>query len=50
MDEAQDAKPQEPEQPKSERIFGVLGDKKIVIDPEWARPQEDLDAWLAGDV
>lgn len=32
------------------RIFGVLGKKKIVIDPDWARPQEDMDAWLAGDV
>jgi prevent-host-death family protein len=32
------------------RVFGVLGNKKIVIDPNWARPQEDLDAWLAGDV
>jgi prevent-host-death family protein len=32
------------------RVFGVLGKKKIVIDPDWARPQEDVDAWLAGDV
>ena len=32
------------------RTFGVLGDKKIVTDPDWARPQEDVDAWLAGDV
>ncbi len=32
------------------RLFGVLGDKKIVIDPDWARPQNDVDAWLAGDV
>ena len=32
------------------RVFGVLGNKKIVIDPDWARPQEDVDAWLAGDV
>jgi prevent-host-death family protein len=38
----------EDSQPK--RIFGVLGERKIVIDPDWARPQEDLDAWLAGDV
>ncbi len=35
---------------KPKRVFGVLGDKKIVKDPDWARPQEDLDAWLAGDV
>ncbi len=32
------------------RVFGVLGNKKIVIDPGWARPQDDIDAWLAGDV
>jgi prevent-host-death family protein len=32
------------------RVFGVLGDKKVIIDPDWARPQEDLEAWLAEDV
>lgn len=32
------------------RIFGVLGDKDVVIDPNWDRPQNDIDAWLAGDV
>lgn len=32
------------------RIFGVLGNKKVVLDPDWARPQDDLDAWMAGDV
>ena len=32
------------------RVFGVLGKKTIVVDPDWARPQEDLNAWLAGDV
>lgn len=37
------------DEPKK-RVFGVLGKKKIVIDPDWARPQEDIDAWLAGDV
>ncbi len=35
---------------KVKRVFGVLGDKKIVVDPNWARAQEDMDAWLAGDV
>jgi len=35
---------------KSKRTFGVLGNKRIVIDPNWARPQADIDAWLAGDV
>ncbi len=38
------------EGPPRKRVFGVLGDKKVVIDPDWARPQEDLEAWLAGDV
>ena len=37
-------------EPTRKRVFGVLGNKKIVIDPDWARPQNDLDAWLAGDV
>ncbi len=32
------------------RRFGVLGDKSVVIDPNWDRPQNDIDAWLAGDV
>jgi len=32
------------------RVFGVLGNKKLIIDPNWDRPQEDLEAWLAGDV
>ncbi|MGA8028481.1 MAG: type II toxin-antitoxin system prevent-host-death family antitoxin [Bryobacteraceae bacterium] len=32
------------------RVFGVLGKKKVVIDPDWAAPQEDLYAWLAGHV
>ncbi len=35
---------------KPKRVFGVLGSKKIVIDPDWARPQGDMEAWLAGDV
>ena len=33
----------------SKPVFGVLGNKKIVIDADWARPQ-DMEAWLAGDV
>lgn len=24
---------------RPKRVFGVLGHKKVVIDPEWARPQ-----------
>ncbi len=38
------------EDSRRKRVFGVLGDKKIVKDPNWAKPQEDMDAWLAGDV
>jgi prevent-host-death family protein len=34
----------------TQRVFGILGNKKIALDPNWARPQEDIDAWLAGDV
>jgi prevent-host-death family protein len=37
------------EEATAKGVFGVLGSKKIVIDPDWAKPQEDLDAWLAGD-
>ncbi len=39
------------EEPKPrKRVFGVLGDKKIIIDPDWDKPIEDLEAFLAGDV
>ncbi len=38
------------EDPPRKRVFGILGNKKVVIDPDWARPQENVDAWLAGDV
>lgn len=38
------------EEPLRKRVFGVLGKKKVVIDPDWARPQENIEAWLAGDV
>jgi prevent-host-death family protein len=38
------------EDPLRKRVFGVLGKKRIVLDPNWARPQENVDAWLAGDV
>lgn len=36
--------------PLRKRVFGVLGKKKIVVDPNWSRPQENIDAWLASDV
>jgi prevent-host-death family protein len=30
--------------------FGTLKDRQIVIDPDWDRPQNDIEAWLRGDV
>ncbi len=38
------------EESRSKPVFGVLGNKKIVIDADWARPQEDMKEWLAGNV
>lgn len=32
------------------RRFGVLGKKKIVLDPNWDQPIEDIDAWMRGDL
>ena len=32
------------------RKFGTMADRKIVLDPNWARSQEDVEAWLIGDV
>jgi hypothetical protein len=46
--QAEAGHPCEDQSPK--RVFGVLGQKQIVIDPDWARPQDDIEAWLAGDV
>ena len=39
--------PAEPE--RKPRIFGANRGGKI-IDPDWAKPQNDIDAWLRGDV
>lgn len=30
--------------------FGMLKGKIKIIDPDWARPQNDVEAWLKGDV
>ena len=38
------------DEPVRERVYGVLGKKQVVVDPDWARPQEDIEAWLSGDV
>lgn len=32
------------------RKFSSMAGKKIVLDPDWARPQNDVEAWLRGDV
>ena len=34
----------------SPRKFGTLKGRIKIIDPDWAKPQNDLDAWLKGDV
>ena len=38
--------PQERREPR----FGTMKGRIVEIDPQWHRPQEDIDAWLAGDV
>lgn len=32
------------------RKFGTMKGKGLIVDPDWARPQNDIDAWLRGDV
>jgi len=32
------------------RRFGTLSGKIKILDPDWAKPQNDVDAWLRGDV
>jgi prevent-host-death family protein len=32
------------------RKFGTLKGKIKILDPDWAKPQNDLEAWLKGDV
>jgi antitoxin (DNA-binding transcriptional repressor) of toxin-antitoxin stability system len=31
------------------RRFGTLKSKIRILDSEWAKPQNDIDAWLRGD-
>lgn len=35
---------------KKQPKFGTLKGHKVVIDPNWDRPQNDIDAFLRGDV
>jgi prevent-host-death family protein len=37
-----------PAVPKSKRKFGTM--TNLIIDPNWNAPQNDIDAWLQGDV
>ncbi len=30
--------------------FGMLKGKIKIVDPDWARPQNDVESWLKGDV
>ena len=39
-----------PARPKRKPKFGTMKAHSIVIDPEWNRPQNDVEAWLRGDV
>ncbi len=32
------------------RRFGTLKDHIQILDPDWDRPQNDVEAWLEGDV
>jgi prevent-host-death family protein len=32
------------------RRFGTLAGKIKILDPNWAKPQSDIEAWLRGDV
>ncbi len=34
--------------PVRARRFGTL--KGLVVDPDWNRPQDDVEAWMKGDV
>jgi prevent-host-death family protein len=35
---------------RTPRKFGTFKGEKLVLDPDWARPQNDVEAWLRGDV
>jgi prevent-host-death family protein len=30
--------------------YGTLKGKAFILDPDWWKPQEDIEAWLRGDV
>lgn len=35
---------------KRKRIFGGFENDVEIFNPDWARPQNDVDTWLKGDV
>ena len=35
---------------RKQRRFGTLRDEIKILDPDWAKPQNDIEAWLRGDV
>lgn len=37
-------------QPQRKPEFDGLRGTFVEVDPDWHRPQEDIDAWLRGDV
>ncbi len=39
-----------PSKPKQAPKFGTMKDRIFVLDPDWDRPQNDVNAWLRGDV
>ena len=41
---------QPPAEKHSRRKFGILKDHGIVIDLDWDRPRNDVEAWLRGEV
>ncbi len=38
------------EEQRKPRVFGAMKGKIIIHDPDWAKPQNDINAWLRGDV
>ena len=35
---------------RKRRQFGTLRGRIKILDPDWAKPQNDVEAWLRGDV
>jgi len=37
-------------QKRKPRQYGTMKEEIIIHDPDWAKPQNDIEAWLRGDV